>query len=154
MINLKTITLTEAEKKGLEQAMRKSSLKRTRPLNFISTVSDIGNTKLFLGYDGKKDVQFSRLRTSFEKFMPKVIIILPKNGVGFEYKLRYSLLSTVVVFFLALGFIFTAAIALINKYNYEGILVPIVFFGGFMFLTMLELKIVSKRIQKAITLNL
>ncbi|MEB0263541.1 MULTISPECIES: hypothetical protein [unclassified Mucilaginibacter] len=153
MINIKTIKLTEAEKITLERAMRKSSLKRTRALDFVSTVSDIGSNKLFIGYDGKKDVQFSRLRTSFEKFMPRAIVILSKNETEIEYRIRYSLLSTVVVVFWALGFIVVTATALVNKYNYEGIIVPLVFFGGFVLLTMLELNITGKRIQKAITLN-
>ncbi|MET4014008.1 hypothetical protein ABIB62_003861 [Mucilaginibacter sp. UYP25] len=153
MIYLKTITLTETEKLVIEQALRKCSLKRTHALDLVSTVSDIGSNKIFLGYDSKKEVQFSRLRTSFEKFLPRMIVIIPKNGTDIEYKIRYSLLSTGVIVFWALGFIVVTATALVNKYNYEGIMVPAVFFAGFMLLTMLELKIISKRIQKAIILN-
>jgi hypothetical protein len=150
MINLKRIKLTEAEKLTFERAMRKSSLKRTWALDFISTMSDMGSNKLFLGYDGKKEVQFSRLRTSFEKFMPRIIIILPKDGTEFEYRLRYSLISTIVVGFFAFAFIFTAAISLVNKYNYDGIIFPLFFMGCFVLLTLMELKIVDKRIKKAL----
>lgn len=150
MFILKRIQLAVAEKPIFEKAMRKSSLKRTWILDFTSTVSDIGNSKLFLGYDGKKELQFSRLRTSFEKFMPRIIIILSKNETDFEYKFRYSLLSSIVVFFWASGSIVVAVSALVNKYNYDSIFVPLFFLVSFVLLTWLEFKIVSKRVDKAL----
>jgi hypothetical protein len=153
MIILKKVQLTEAERQIMEQAMRKKALKRTSSLDFKSTVTDIGTDKLFLGYDGKNSLQFARLRASFEKYLPKIIIILPKSKTEFEYRLRYSLLSTLVAVFWTLGLVFSTAFTLVNTHNYEAILVNFIFFGGYMLLTMFELKLVSKRIQKAIVLN-
>ncbi|RZM12473.1 MAG: response regulator, partial [Pedobacter sp.] len=89
--------------------MRKRSIKRNLPLDYLSAQSDIASDKLFIGYDGKKNVQFSRLRTSLERFLPRVVIVFSKDPTVFEYKLRYSLLSTLVVSFLTLTFILFVA---------------------------------------------
>ncbi|RFZ95546.1 hypothetical protein D0C36_08505 [Mucilaginibacter conchicola] len=150
MITLKRIKQTDAERQQLEQAMRKRALKRSLPLDYQSAQSDIGSDKLFVGYDGKKNVQFSRLRTSLERFLPRVVIVFSKDPTVFEYKLRYSLLSTIAVIFLALVFILSVVSSLAEKDDYDRFVLPLFLIGCFWLLTLFELKIVGKRIKKAL----
>jgi hypothetical protein len=154
MLSLKKIYLPLGEKQELEKAMRNAALKRLTSLDFKSSVTDIGTDKPFLGFESKEDVQFTRLRTSFEKYLPKVIISIPKNETDNEYKFRFSILSSVVVILWSLFFLLIVTTVLVQKGNYENILIGCIHIGLFILLTLLELRIVGTRIEKAIKLNL
>lgn len=154
MLYLKKNYLSLGEKQELEKAMRNAALKRLTSLDFKSSVTDIGTDKLFLGFEGKEDVQFTRLRTSFEKYFPKVIISIPKSETDNEYKFRFSILSTVAFILWSLFFLLIVGTVLAQKGNYENILIGCIPICLFILLTLLELRIVGTRIEKAIKLNL
>lgn len=90
-------------KDNVENAIRNFSSKRYTSLDLQSSSSSIKENKYFLGHEGKADLKITRIRTTFEKLFPKVIQSFPK-GKRFEvYKVRYSLLSTVVFFLLSMA---------------------------------------------------
>ena len=154
MLYFKKIYLPLDEKQALEKAMRKAALKRLTSLDFKSAAMDIGTDKLFLGFDGKEAVQFTRLRTSFEKYFPKIIISIPKNETDNEYKFRYSMLSLVVFAACSVLFFSVAVTVLMQKEGYDRILIACVPIGVFVLLTLLEVRIVSGKVEKAVKLSL
>jgi hypothetical protein len=152
MIYFKKVYLSASEMQNMEKALRKVSLKRTSPPDFTSGVTNIGTDKLFLGFERKRDVKFTRLRSSFEQFFPKIIISIPRQQIDREYKFRYSIISALAFFILAFVFLSVLSGVLIYHGDYSVILVPFILLGGFILLTFLELKIINSRINKAIRL--
>ena len=152
MIYFKKIALPPTEMQILEKAMRRVSLKRARSLDFTSAVTDIGSDRLFLGFEGTESVQFLRLRTSLEKFLPEIIISIPCKEIEGEYKFRYSLLSTVIFILLGLYLLLCLSKILLSNSLHDFLLIPLALFGGYFLLMLLELKIVTSRINKAVNL--
>jgi len=106
MLNIRTIHFAdEAEKLHLEKAMRKYASKRSSPLDFLSAQTDFKTEKKFLGYEGKGTLQFTRLRSSFEKFLPKLIVQIPKTNEKNYYQIRLSWSSTIPIGFMVFLFV-------------------------------------------------
>ena len=134
----------------LENALRKQSLKRTSSLDFKSCTSDMGKDRLFLGLDRKKDLQFTRLKTSFEVLLPKMIIKLSKDSLVKEYKVRLSAIPLSVAFVLCFG-IFANIVALFTgKGSLDSIILIAALSLIFIGLVALELKLVKGNIDKAV----
>ncbi|MDT3405022.1 hypothetical protein [Mucilaginibacter terrae] len=102
MLYFKKIYLPNCTPQQLEAAMRKVALKRTSPLDFASAVSDIGTDKYFIGYQGKTDLTFTRIKASPEKLLPKLIIKLPADGAECYYQIRFAIVSMMVFFMFTL----------------------------------------------------
>ena len=67
MFYFKKIYSSVTDRMQLENALRKAALKKNRPLDFDISSMDMGTDKYFFGYEGKNSLQFTRIRTSFEK---------------------------------------------------------------------------------------
>src|SRR4051812_31594949 len=114
MIYFKSVQLPGNEKQVLEKAMRKVAIKRMRSLDFTSAEHNMGSEKLFLGLDDNQNVKFTRLHTSLEKFLPKIIISFPKDETISGYQLRLGVFPTCLFVLLAIGLLATGISALIN----------------------------------------
>jgi len=150
MIYFKSMQVYGNERQLLENALRKAAIKRVRSLDFQSAVYDMGMDKLFLGLDDTRDVKFTRLRTSLEKFFPKIIISFSRDKTSSEYRFRLSLLSTCVFTILLMVLLLSIVLAAIDHENYEAIVEMLLPMGLFILLTFFELKIVNSRIRKAV----
>ncbi len=155
MIYFKSVQLPDNERQVLEKAMRKVAIKRTGSLDFASAEHNMGAEKLFLGFDDKRDIKFTRLHTSLEKLLPKIIISFPKDSTGSGYRLRLGFFPTFFFVLFVLLFLILGILGLVNhdSYdvdNYDVIVVPVFFLGVFILLVWLELKLVERQMKKAV----
>lgn len=133
-----------------ENAIRKFSAKRHTSLDLKSSSPEKKEDKYFLGLEGKSDLKVTRIRTSFERFLPKVIVSFPKNRHFKEYKIRYSILSTVIITVLSIAVLLNIYWFLIDK-EFENDFIPLALvFLTFIGLTIIEIKLTRLRIRKAI----
>jgi len=133
----------------LENAMRQSASKRFTIPDLKSTIIGPGEDKLFLGYEGRKALLFSRFRSSLEFVFPKIVVRLSnKHGQG-SIKVRYGFFTFFVFCVLVIGLlsVIYSAFADSTLTNDWSILVVLVFLIG---LTVREVIIVRKRIANAI----
>lgn len=145
----KTYILDGLQKENLEKGLRNRSLKRSQMLDFVFETSNMGTDKYFLGNEGKKDLKLTRIKTSFESFLPKIIISFPKEMDLQYYKFRLSILSTFIFTILSLLLVTTFLDVIINQKNMEGFLVGIALSAIYFLLILLELKITRNRISKS-----
>jgi hypothetical protein len=151
MIYFQKFTLEEkVDKLQFEKAIRRFSSKRTDFLDFKSSTSDFGLSKYFLGYEGKSNLQFTRIRTSFERVLPKLIFSLPKNEEFNYYEVRLSFTATALMGLILLFFLLCTFSAFLNNQHYELILAILVAVGLYSLLIAFEIKLTKSRIKKAI----
>jgi hypothetical protein len=99
MLYFKTVPFPNGVKQpDVEKALRSYALKRISSLDFKSSTINVGIDKLFLGLEGKNSLNFTRLRTSFESLLPKLIINLSKDPAATAYKIRLSATLRIVHF--------------------------------------------------------
>ncbi|PTQ94112.1 hypothetical protein C8P68_107177 [Mucilaginibacter yixingensis] len=149
MIYFKKIQTSAADQRQLEQALRKMALKRTRPLDLYVSSTDIGTDKYFHGFEGKNGVQFTRIRSSLERLVPKLIIKIPQDPGANYYQVR---LGAVSLFYLLIFILPIAAIVhniMINPADgdYNFIWVLFLYIGLFY----LEYRLTTSRVEKAIS---
>ncbi len=143
-------TNTNNYSKDTENAIRKYSAKRHTSLDFKSSSTYIKEEKYFLGLEGNDDLKITRIRTPFEKYFPKVIVSFPKDKHFEIYKIRYSILST-LVFIALLTFMIESLYFLIIEKEFEYDLVSLgIIFLIFCCLTIAEIKLTNRKIRKAI----
>ena len=147
----KIYLLDNVAKQNLEQGLRSRSLKRTQHLDFVFETSNTGTDKYFLGNEGKKNLKFTRIKTSFESFLPKIIVKLPKQADLHFYKLRLSFLSTAILSVLAFLLLVSFLDVVINQQNTETFLITLVLLIVYALLILLELKITKNKILKSTT---
>lgn len=154
MVYFKKVYITDLSKAEVELLLRKASVRRDSSLDLASATTDIGTNKLFLGRIGKSALTFTRLRTSFEKFLPKLIIRLPLDTAECYYQLRFSLSSTFFFVFYAIAFLGTVTSFLLGDVLIDGLL-SIVFTGSiYALVILLEINLTSKRLNKALSQSL
>lgn len=152
MIYFKKVQIDNCSHDMLEVALRKVSVKRTSPLDIVSTSTDIGTDKLFLGHEGKNTLTFTRLRASFERILPKLIIRLSPNQNDCSYDIRFSILSTCVFVLIAVSWAINLILLMFGQNSIENFL-PYTFFVGIYFsLVFLELRLTTGRVNKALNL--
>ncbi|RZJ48050.1 MAG: hypothetical protein EOO44_21635 [Flavobacterium sp.] len=151
MIYFQTFTLEKGvDKQQFEKAIRKFSSKRTDFLDFKSSTSDFGLSKYFLGYEGKNNLQFTRIRTSFERVLPKLIFNLPKSDECNYYEVRLSFTATVLLCLLVFLFIVCTFSAFSKNQNYGVIPTILAVLSLYSLLIFFEIKFTKSRIKKAI----
>ena len=150
MIYFKKVYFNYEDRTVIEAALRKLSVKRTGTLDLKSSTSDIGTDKYFLGYDAKNALYFTRIRSSVEKLLPKIIFNLPKNETDFSYKFRLSLFPFILATLFSFGLLFCLASLVTGRAQFQDFIGFIIFPAFFILLIWLELKITSSRINKAI----
>lgn len=146
----KVYILDDLEKQNLEKGLRSRSLKRTQYLDFVFETSNTGTEKYFLGNDGNKDLKLTRIKTSFESFLPKIIVKFPKQMDMQFYKFRLSLLSTAIFLLLTFLLLVSFLDVVLNQHNTEVFLTTLVLLITYSLLILLELKITQNKILKSI----
>ncbi|RBQ04625.1 hypothetical protein [Pedobacter miscanthi] len=149
----KIYLLNNSEKQELEKSLRSKSLKRSQMLDFVFETSNIGTDKYFLGNEGKKDLKLTRIKTSFESFLPKIIISFPKETAIQYYKFRLSVLSTLILALLSFLLLISFLDVVMNQKNAEAFLITLVLSVIYFSFILLELKITKNRILKSINLD-
>jgi hypothetical protein len=147
----KTYLLDDSEKQDLEKGLRSKSLKRSQILDFVFETTNIGTDKYFLGNECKKDLKLTRIKTSFESFLPKIIISFPKETAVQYYKFRLSVLSTIILMVLTLLLFSCFLDLVINQKNAEAFLISMTLFLIYFLFILLELKITKNRILKSVS---
>lgn len=82
-------------------------------LDFKFKAVDIGTDKLFYGLESYKDLKFTRLHTSFEFFLPKLIVSLSKDPNANFYRIRPGVIPIAIILLIA----FALIIGLINSFR-------------------------------------
>lgn len=148
MFYFKKIYLPNCTAPQLEAALRKAALKRTSPLDFASAVSDIGTDKYFIGYQGKTDLTFTRIKASPEKLLPKLIIKLSPNA-GY-YQVRFSIVSMMMFLLFTLPWLLIIALLISGNGEFGGLLTLVGFYAFYWLLLLFEFKLTTWRVKKAL----
>lgn len=147
----KTIPLpSDLNQPQVEASLRKAAIKETMSLDFKFKAVDIGTEKIFYGLEGKKDLKFTRLKTSFEFFLPKLIVSLSKDPLANSYRIRPGAISIAVIGLLGFA-LFTGMIGILKGTTdfdtFSPFLIIIVIYALLFFF---ELKLTTSRVLKAI----
>jgi len=135
----------------VEKSLRRYALKRTSSIDFKNCTYNIGMEQLFLGRERKKDLQFTRIKTSFEVLLPKMIIKLSKNPDAKDYKIRLSAVPLGVAIVLCFGIAANLILIVKGQASIDALVsisIPVLVFIG---LISFELKLITNRVNKAIT---
>jgi uncharacterized membrane protein YqaE (UPF0057 family) len=152
MLYFKKYTLhNETEKKKLEESLRRSASKRNFPLDFIPATVGLDSDKTFLGFENKKGIQFTRLRSSFERALPKLIIYLPKNVNTNYYQIRFSWTTLIVFAFIAFIFPLLVVGVIKGSEDRQAMLGISLFCLAYPFWTLAELHFIKCKMDEAMT---
>lgn len=151
MIYFKKVILDEREKGTLETALRAYSLKRTSTLDFQSSIFDTGEEKFFLGNIGKNELTFTRIRTRFDGWLPKIIFSLPNSPAKLYCRFRLGMLSTAIFCLLCIGAITGILHAIFGKANIWGVAQIGLILCSYLLLGVLELNITQTKIKRAMS---
>lgn len=134
----------------IESAIRRVSAKREASLDIVTSSSYIREDKYFLGIEGANDLQITRIRTNFERFFPKIIVSFPKDKEFKSFRIRYSLLSTIVFWILLLMVLGNIRLLVVAKEHRSDFISVLIIFTLFLCWTLLEIRLTKMKIWKAI----
>jgi len=134
----------------IESAVRAYSSKRHTSLDLNSSSSYIKEDKYFLGLDGKNDLQITRIRTPFERFLPKLIVSFSKERHFETYRIRYSILPAILFFFLTFSVLASIFYLVYERETENDVLSTLGIFTIFLILTFIEIKLTKQKIDRAI----
>lgn len=148
----KTIPLPlEVNQPQAEASLRKVSIKESMSLDFKFKAVDIGTDKMFYGLEGKKDLKFTRLKTSFEFFMPKLIVSLSKDSSDNYYRIRPGAISMAIIGLLGFG-VFTGLVGILRGTTDLATFSPfLIIIGIYALLFFFEINITSRKMNKALS---
>ena len=150
MLYFNKVILAEIDGTKVEAAIRKFAAKRHASLDLQSSSTKIGTEKLFLGLENEKSIQVTRLRSTFERFLPKLIIKFDKAKGFSEYRIRFSLLSNIVIAFMLIAVLFNV-IYLVNNQEVDSEMASVfVYFFLFLLLTLVELRLTKAKLKSTI----
>jgi hypothetical protein len=150
MFYFKKVILTDYTQNELETALRKVSLKSKSSLDGVGSSTDAGTKYVFLGHEGKGGLTFTRIKYFIEKYLPKLIIKISPDANDCYYKLRFSLVSTIMLMiFSTLAFIILLALVF-NPDRIEAVLPMLIFIAGYVLLILLEFKLTTKKIDRTL----
>lgn len=141
MFYFKKIDISAEDKQKLEMALRNVSSERLLRLDFEAAISEPGSTKLFLVYDGRKTVRFTRTREGLARLLPKMVVSIPRSADNNCFKIRYSIPSIIAFLAFFVFFALTLASAVWFKSGFAVAFVPLILLSIYLALTLLELKI-------------
>jgi hypothetical protein len=154
MLSIKKINFVDQiEKAQLEQAMRKYASKRNSPLDFLSAQTDFKTEKKFLGNENQKVLQFTRLRSSFETFLPKLIVRIPKSDNRLYYEVRLSWSSIIPIVFSLVMFPLLIWGIISGAKDYQAMLGISIICVGYPLWTLAELHFTKCKIEEALSDN-
>ncbi|ETZ21786.1 hypothetical protein N824_26480 [Pedobacter sp. V48] len=134
----------------VETALRKASMKETMSLDFKFKSVDIGTDKIFWGLEDKKGLKFTRIKTSFEFFLPKLIISLSKDPSVNHYRIRPGSVSIAIIGLLAFGTFIGLIGILRGKTNIESFIPFLLMIIIYVLIFLFELKLTNSRVVKAL----
>ena len=158
MFYFKKVYLTPIEKVELGDALRKFSAKRPTILDFQSSAIGVADDKFFLGYIGKNDLKFTRIRAGFDRYrpgfdryLPKLIISLPNDPESLYYQIRLSVFSIFAFCALTTGVVFVA----VSMFTSDNTIYDLLYISGFLIafllFALLELKLVQSKIARVVS---
>jgi len=133
-----------------EVGLRKLSIKRTLPLDMVSSITDIGTDKYFFGYNVKKGLTFTRIKAALERLLPKLIIRLPSAADTAYYRIRLSAVSTLVFCMFTIPWLLSLLVTITGRNTLENFLFASGFYGIYGVLLLVELKLTMLRVSQAI----
>lgn len=149
MIYFSKNTIENFSSESTENAIRKFSAKRNTSLDLKSSSSYTNEDKYFLGLESNNDLKITRIRTNFEAFFPKIIVSFPKVHQFEMYKIRFSILSTIVFIVLLFAILQSIYTLIVDKEIENDVIPLIICFTVFIVLTTLEIKLTKSKIKKA-----
>jgi hypothetical protein len=151
MLSIKKIHfLNPSEKVQLEQAMRKYASKRNSALDFLPAQTDFKTEKKFLGYENQNALQFTRLRSSFEKLLPKLIVRISKSDSELYYEVRLSWSSIIPIAFFVIMFPLLIWGIISGAKDYQAMLGISIICIGYPLWTLAELHFTKCKIEEAL----
>lgn len=150
MLYFNKVTLAEIDGTKVEAAIRKFAARRHASLDLQSSATEIGTEKLFLGLENEKSIQVTRLRSTFERFLPKLIIRFDKAKGFSEYRIRFSLLSNIVIAFIVIAVVLNVIYSFNNRQIDSDLASVVVYFFLFLLLTLVELRFTKAKLKSAI----
>lgn len=148
----KTIPLpSDLNQPQAESFLRKASIKESMSLDFKFKAVDIGTDKIFYGLEGKKDLKFTRLKTSFEFFMPKLIISLSKDPSANYYRIRPGVISIAIIGLLGFA-VFTGLVGILRGTTDFATFSPfLIIIGIYALLFFFEINITVRKMNKVLS---
>lgn len=141
----------ELDQYQFETLLRKHALKQHSSLDFTFNPINIGTEKLFHGRESKNNIRFTRIKTSFEFFLPKLIINLSKEPTARFYRIRLGAIPMLVSGFFSFCILAGILSILRGRNNILEVITLIVISGFYLLLIIMELKFTTSRIRKAIS---
>jgi hypothetical protein len=150
MIYIKTINITKIDNLLIEKAIRSFSLKRQGSLDLKQSSSYITeDNKYFLGSETESYIQITRLRTPFENLIPKLILRFDKKDFS-VYQIRFSFPSNLIYATLIIAVVLNLLKLLFSGQLGSNIGFVVIISTIFTLLTLLEIKITTQKVKKAI----
>jgi len=151
MFYFSTTTIDNIAPVDIENGIRRYAAKRHTSLDFRPASTYIKEDKYFLGLEGANDLKLTRIRTPFERFFPKVIVSFPKDKKFEVFKIRYTLLSSVVFLILSI-LVLQGIFSLVRDSDYysSDFVSVLTLFIIFFSLTIFEIGLTKSNIKKAI----
>jgi hypothetical protein len=150
MIYIKTINITKIDNLLIEKAIRSFSLKRHGSLDLKQSSSYITeDNKFFLGSETDSYIKITRFRTPFENLLPKLILRFDKRDFN-VYQIRFSFPSNLIYAILIIAIVLNLAKLIISGQFGSNIGSIIIISAIFTLLTLLEIKITTQKVKKAI----
>jgi hypothetical protein len=150
MFYFKKIFITDCTTKQLENALRKAASKKSRPLDFDISSMDIGTDKYFFGYENKNGLTFTRIRTSFERLIPKIIIKLSPDPSECYYEIRFGVFTAIWVLFYGFFLLMLLVNLIRGEINIEALppifIILLIISSAYY----LEFRLTTSRVKKAI----
>lgn len=135
---------------AVRKCLKKTSVKKLRPLDFDMSSMDIGTDKFFFGYKGRNGLQFTRIRTSFERLIPKLIIRLLTEENNAYYEICFGIFTFLWLILMAVFLLMALCSMFINTENIAGIPQLLIIFGIQVGAFFLEWRLTTSRVEKAI----
>lgn len=146
MIYFQKINLQHLPQEQIEKKIRAFSSKRHSSLDLQSSSTYINDEKKFLGLENENYLKIVRIRTPFERYLPRIIVRFDKNDFSF-YSIRLCLVSFIITFILTFGMILNIVYSIINKQWESDFLSVLILSLFYLFLISIEIKLTKRRIN-------
>ncbi len=153
MLYFKSIVLETHDGQAVENAIRQFSAKRHTSLDLQSSASYISDHKVFLGLENDTNIRITRVRSPFERFLPKLIVRFDKAD-GFNcYRIRLSLLPNLMFLFLTIAIILNVIGSLTNGRLESDLPSILALYLTFVALILLEITLTKRRLSAILKLS-
>lgn len=149
MIYFQKTELPDISPEWIEKIIRESSSKRHSSLDLLSSSTCIKEEKHFFGTEKDKFIKIIRMRTPFERILPRIIARFDKSDFG-SYKIRLSLLSFLISIFLSIAIVLNIAYSIINKHWESNVVSVFAVSSIYFLLIMIEIKLTKRKINTLI----